>query len=178
MPLRPLSGGLGNGYLYVAGQWYCPVDAPLTTGIPSEGQTRYLQFTPPANMTLDGIGIETTVAGDTTAVIKLIIKADNAGTPGTTLWASDALDATGAPGLISANPGLEVKRNQRRWLGVNVQGGATTRPTIRLLNVRHGPVLNGTGATACWAASGETASSFGTPSAVNTNPPAIVVKRS
>lgn len=177
MPLT--SAGLhANSYRMVSGLWYSAVDGPLTTVIPAEGQTRYVQFTAPNELTLDGIGVEFTVAGTTGAVVKMVVKFDNQGTPGATQWSSTGLDATGTPGLLSANPGVNLKRGNRRWLGCNVQGGAGTRPTLRALNLRFGPVLNGMGATACWAASGETADTFGTPTPVNANPIAIMVKTS
>jgi hypothetical protein len=164
-------------YRMVAGEWYGTLDAPLTSVIPAEGQTRYVQFVAERDLVLNGIGAEFTVAGTAGAVIKLVIKADDGGRPAaSTLWSSTGLDAAGSPGLLSADPSHAVSAGSRRWLGCNVQGGAGTRPTLRCLNVRHGPVPSGTGAAACWAASGETADSFAAPVAANTNPVAVMVR--
>jgi hypothetical protein len=113
-------------------------------------------------------------------VVKLVVKVDDGtGKPATaTAWSSSGLDATGTPGLLSADPALTLKRGEKRWIGCNVQGGAGTRPTLRCLNMRHGPAPSGSGAVACWQATSETADTFGAPSAATVNPVAIVVRRS
>jgi len=114
----------------VAGRWYVAATGTVTTAIPAEATEKATPLYVGRSCTLTGLAVSVTVVGTSGAVVRLGIRADNSGEPGSVLYDSGGIDAVSSTGVKQVNPALAVTEGQIIWLSATVQGGAGTRPTI------------------------------------------------
>lgn len=115
-----------SGYRYVHELHYAQ-----STGIPGEGQAFATPLMMPT-VTLDRIGCDVTTVGSAGAVIRLGIYADGGGYPDALILDAGTLDATSTGGTNIREITISQTLNMGLyWLAFVIQGGATTRPTVR-----------------------------------------------
>lgn len=128
-----LKGVLGatGAQIRKTGYYSVPPGGAPTTAIPNEATATYLPLWIDRTVTVDRIGAEVTVVGTSGAVVRLGIYSSAAdGTPSTLVLDAGTISGTSATVqeiTISQQltPGLY-------WLCAVVQGGAGTRPTMRV----------------------------------------------
>jgi hypothetical protein len=121
-----------SGVAALVGKWYATAPSAIATGIPPESFERAVPIRVARDCTIDQLAVGVTVVGSAGAVIRLGVRADNNGAPGTLLVDAGTVDgtATGTPTATLGTP-LALTAGTRVWLTAVVQGAATTRPTVR-----------------------------------------------
>ncbi len=120
---------------FVTGKTYIvPNHAGLTTGTTVNNRMVLMPFRPARNCTLTSISVETTVAGEAGAKIRLVVYEDISGLPSIRLYDSGQLAGDAAPGTVSGTGlSVEIAPSKLYWSGYVAQVATTTRPTIRVL---------------------------------------------
>lgn len=127
------------------GRWYVNAGT-AATGIPAEGAVHATPLMIPAGETLDRVAVEVTIVGTAGAVIRLGVYDDDGDFfPGTLLTeASSTVDAT-VLGITEKTLASAITAGAPKvlWLAAVVQGGAGTRPTMRLTSNNPLPGMGG-----------------------------------
>jgi hypothetical protein len=112
---------------------YYAASVPSTTGVVSNDTLRVAPIQIPKIVTLDRIGCEVTVVGQTGSTIALCIFGDDGtGYPGPLVLNAGtvAVDITGVKELTIS----QLLKPGTYWIGGVITGSSTTPPTLRLLN--------------------------------------------
>lgn len=120
----------------LAGRWYAN-SGPVGSGtVMTEAFEKAAPLIVGRSCVLDQLAVSCTVAGSTGALIRLGIRAHYPATalPGAVLVDAGTVAAT-STGILSVTLGtpLSVTAGTLIWLTATAQGGATTKPTVRIL---------------------------------------------
>lgn len=120
------------GVAAIVGNYYATPGVVISTGIVGNGSERSTPIVVGRDCTIDTLSVSCTVNGSAGSLVRLGIRADNGGVPGTLLVDAGTVD-TSTTGVKTATLGtpLAVTLGTKLHLTATPQGAPTTGPTLR-----------------------------------------------